>query len=44
MEGAAHRDSAENDNIVCSAILDNFCHMSVCMFDIRSTNTIYICS
>ena len=44
MEGATHRDVAENDNIVCLAIFNNICHISVCKFDIRSTNNIDICS
>ena len=25
-----HTDVAENDNIVCLAILNHFCHISVC--------------
>ena len=37
-------DVAENDNIVCLAVLNNFCHIGVCKFDIRSTNTIDSCS
>ena len=44
MERATHTDVAENDNIVCLAILNNSCHISVCKFDIRSTNTIDVCS
>ena len=44
MEGATHTDVAENDNIVCLAVLNNFCYISVCKFDIRSANTIDICS
>ena len=35
-------DFTENDNIVCLAILNHFCHSSVCKSDIRSSNTIDI--
>ena len=44
MEGGTHTDVAENNNIVCLAILNHFCHISVCKFCIRSTNTIDIYS
>ena len=44
MKGATHIDVAENDNIVCLAILNHLCHIGVCKFNIRRTNTIDICS
>ena len=44
MEGVTHRDVAEKRNIVGLAILNHYCHISVCKFGIRSTNTIDICS
>ena len=40
--GNTHR-RRRNDNIVCLAILNHSSHISVCKFDIRSTNTIDIC-
>ena len=33
-----------NENIVCLASFNHFCHISVCKVDIRSTDTIDICS
>ena len=36
-KGATHTDVAENDNIVCLAILYNSRHINVCKFDIGST-------
>ena len=35
--------SQKNDHIVCLAILNNSCHISVCKFDIGRTNTIDFC-
>ena len=40
--GYTHTDVAENDKIVCLAILNNSFHISVCKFDIRGTNPIDI--